>query len=108
MPHPTPALRPVRHGLIFCVSSAVVFFAALAAAGRADAQLATIETPQVRLVYFEGSESYLVPHSARAFLNALEFEQKLFKFTLVRSASRCCWRISRTPATRQPRRCRAT
>jgi hypothetical protein len=79
MRHPTPALRPVRHGLIFCVSSALVFFAAV---GRADAQLATIETPQVRLVYFEGSESYLVPHTARAFLNALEFEQKLFKFTL--------------------------
>ena len=49
-------------------------------AAGASAQLATVETPQVRLVYFDGSESYLVPHSARAFLNALAFEQALFKF----------------------------
>ena len=46
----------------------------------AQAQLATVETPQVRLVYFDGSESYLVPHAARAFLNALEFEEDLFDF----------------------------
>ena len=49
-------------------------------ASGASAQLATVETPQFRLVYFDGSESYLVPHSARAFLNALAFEQALFKF----------------------------
>ena len=50
-------------------------------AGGAEAQLATVETPQVRLVYFDGSQTYLVPHAARAFLNALGFEQQLFKFT---------------------------
>ena len=49
-------------------------------AGSARAQLATVETPQVRLVYFDGTQSYLIPHSARAFLNALAFEQALFKF----------------------------
>ena len=53
----------------------------MAWASTASAQLAAIETPQVRLVYFEGTEDYLVPHSARAFLNALAFEQKLFGFT---------------------------
>lgn len=46
----------------------------------AHAQLATVETSEVRLVYFDGSETYLVPHTARAFLNALAFEQDLFKF----------------------------
>jgi hypothetical protein len=44
------------------------------------AQLSTIETPEVRLVYFEGTESYLVPHVARAFLNALAFERGLFGY----------------------------
>ena len=46
----------------------------------AHAQLATVETPEVRLVYFDGTESYLVPHVARAFLNALQFERGLFGY----------------------------
>jgi hypothetical protein len=54
---------------------AILFPAALA-----HAQLATVETPQVRLVYFDGTESYLVPHVARAFLNALQFERGLFGY----------------------------
>ena len=53
----------------------------LAWASTAAAQLSTIETPQLRLVYFDGTQDYLVPHSARAFLNALAFEQALFRFT---------------------------
>ena len=48
-----------------------LLLAILAPAAPAHAQLATVETPQVRLVYFDGTESYLVPHVARAFLNAL-------------------------------------
>ncbi len=43
-------------------------------------QLRTVETPDVRLVYFEGSQDYLVPHTARAFLNAFEFERRLFDY----------------------------
>ena len=42
--------------------------------------LATVEAPQVRIVYFDGTESYLVPHVARAFLNALGFERRLFGY----------------------------
>ena len=49
----------------------IALIAILAPAHSAHAQLATVETPQVRLVYFDGTESYLVPHVARAFLNAL-------------------------------------
>jgi hypothetical protein len=60
--------------LIAAIASAVV-------TATAHAQLATVETPQVRLVYFDGSQSYLVPHAARAFLNAFDFERGLFKFT---------------------------
>ena len=48
--------------------------------GEARAQLTTVETPEVRIVYFDGTESYLVPHAARAFLNALGFERRLFGF----------------------------
>jgi hypothetical protein len=46
----------------------------------ARAQLTTVETPDVRIVYFDGTESYLVPHVARAFINALAFERRLFGF----------------------------
>ena len=49
-------------------------------AAPAQAQLRAIETPQVRLVYFDPTESFLVPHAARTFLNSLEFQMKLFDF----------------------------
>jgi hypothetical protein len=58
----------------------IALIAILAPAHSAHAQLATVETPQVRLVYFDGTESYLVPHVARAFLNALQFERALFGY----------------------------
>ena len=31
-------------------------------------------------MYFDGTESYLVPHAARTFLNSLEFQRRLFDF----------------------------
>jgi hypothetical protein len=60
----------------------IALIAILAPTHAAHAQLATVETPQVRLVYFDGTESYLVPHVARAFLNALQFERALFGYDL--------------------------
>ena len=57
-----------------------LLLAILAPAAPAHAQLATVETPEVRVVYFDGTESYLVPHVARAFLNALQFERGLFGY----------------------------
>ena len=45
------------------------------------AQLAKIETPEVRIVYLDGTETFLVPYVARAFLNSLEFQRRLFDFT---------------------------
>ena len=63
------------------LASILVLTAALFLASRpVHAQLTTVETPEVRIVYFDGSESYLVPHAARAFLNALAFERRLFNF----------------------------
>ena len=45
------------------------------------AQLAQFETPDIRIVYVPGTESFLVPHAARTFLNSLTFQKTLFKFT---------------------------
>jgi len=47
----------------------------------AAAQLAFVEVDDVRIVYVDGSESYLVPYAARTFLNSLRFQKKLFDFT---------------------------
>ena len=77
MRHPTPAPVAVRYRLAIWLVSAL---ALCAPAARAHAQLATVETTDLRLVYFDGSETYLVPHTARAFLNALNFERDLFRF----------------------------
>jgi hypothetical protein len=49
-------------------------------AGPASAQLAVLEVPGLRLVYLDPSETFLVPHAARTFLNSLAFQQKLFDF----------------------------
>jgi hypothetical protein len=62
------------------LASVLAFLAFLVPAAAARAQLSIVETSQVRLVYFDGTESYLVPHVARAFLNALEFERQLFGY----------------------------
>jgi hypothetical protein len=51
------------------------------AAVPARAQLGKIEVGNLRLVYLEGGESYLAEHVARASLNSLAFQEKLFSFT---------------------------
>ena len=52
----------------------------LAAARPACAQLAKVETREVRLVYVP-DEAFVVPHAARTFLNSLAFQKRLFDFT---------------------------
>ena len=49
-------------------------------AGAVRAQLAEVDTGLLRLVYFDGTETYLVPHAARTFLNSLAFQQRIFDF----------------------------
>src|ERR1700730_15866858 len=46
----------------------------------AHAQLRAVETPQMRIVYFDPTESFLVPYAARTFLNSLAFQRRLFRF----------------------------
>jgi len=50
----------------------------LLAARPAEAQLASFETAGLRLIYFNGTETYLVPHAARTFLNSLAFQRRIF------------------------------
>jgi hypothetical protein len=71
-----PPGRALGAGLL----SAIAFATAVLTPLPVQAQLATVATPQVRIVYFDATESYLVPHAARAFLNALDFERRLFKY----------------------------
>ncbi len=46
----------------------------------AAAQLAVLETRDLRLIYFTPSESFLAPHVGRCFENALGFQRKLFDY----------------------------
>src|SRR5688500_2465173 len=46
----------------------------------ASAQLSTQEGSHLRLVYFDGAESYLVPYAVRTFFNSLAFQAKLLGY----------------------------
>ena len=46
----------------------------------AAAQLTEEHSPGLRLIYFDGTESYLVPHATRTALNSLAFQKKLFGY----------------------------
>jgi hypothetical protein len=53
----------------------------LAALGRdASAQLASIETEDLRLLYVNSSEGFLTPHAGRCFENSMAFERRMFDY----------------------------
>jgi hypothetical protein len=52
----------------------------MTAASSAVAQLAELETKDLRLVYFAPSLTYLTPHVGRCFENALAYHEKLFDY----------------------------
>ena len=58
----------------------LLFALALPGPKAVSAQLATFETPGLRLVYIDPTETFLVPHAARTFLNSLAFQRRLFEF----------------------------
>ena len=58
----------------------LLFALALPGPNAVSAQLATFETPGLRLVYIDPTETFLVPHAARTFLNSLAFQRRLFEF----------------------------
>src|SRR6186997_3213212 len=57
-----------------------LFAFSLAAVRPAAAQLTEEQTPGLRVVYLDGTESYLVPHATRTALNSLAFQKRLFGF----------------------------
>ena len=60
--------------------AAGLLIATLAAASPAAAQLAKVETDDLRLVFVSPSEDFLVPQAVRTFLNSQAFLKKLFDY----------------------------
>ena len=58
----------------------IVLLAFVVAPDAVHAQLASVEAGKMLLVYVSGSESFLVPHAARTFLNSLATQQRLFGY----------------------------
>ena len=65
---------PILRGLLVALAWALL------APAPARAQLSTEEGSRLRLVYFEGAESYLVPYAARTFFNSLAFQARLLGY----------------------------
>ncbi len=72
--------RAFRHSGPAVPLAAAVLLLLLVWPGSALAQLAKVETHDMRLVYIDPSETYLVPYAARAFLNAMRFHRTLFDY----------------------------
>jgi hypothetical protein len=62
------------------VAALIIAFAMLACPSIASAQLSVVGVAGMRLVYLDPSETFLVPHAARTFLNSLAFQRRLFDF----------------------------
>jgi hypothetical protein len=69
-------MRAPRLVPLFLLTAAFALFSAPHAA----AQLTEERTPGLRLLYIDGSETFLVPHTTRTALNSLGFQKKLFGF----------------------------
>jgi hypothetical protein len=69
-------MRASRQVSVFLLTVALVTLSPL----RAAAQLTEQRTPGLRLLYIDGSETFLVPHTTRTALNSLAFQKKLFGF----------------------------
>ena len=63
------------------VAVVVGIIAALALPAPLSAQLRTLETEYLRLIYYDQAHAYLVPHLARCFENSLKFHRTLFHYT---------------------------
>ncbi|HLA99814.1 MAG TPA: hypothetical protein VJO14_00385 [Bacteroidota bacterium] len=61
---------------------AILLPAAVQSGGPLFGQLRTLETHDLRLVYYDPVLEYLIPHAARSFENALAFHERLFDYTI--------------------------
>ncbi|HJR60858.1 MAG TPA: LpqB family beta-propeller domain-containing protein [Vicinamibacterales bacterium] len=62
------------------VAAVTIACAAIMLPSPVSAQLSTQEGSRLRMVYFEGAESYLVPYAVRTFFNSLAFQRKLLGY----------------------------
>jgi len=65
-----------RHIFLNALVVAFLFWACTPAA----AQLKTVDVDTLKLVYFDVTESYLVPHAIESLLTSLEFQHRVFGF----------------------------
>ena len=70
-------VRVVPAGVRLALAVFLIVFLCPAAG---HAQLALLETAGLRIIYFDPSETFLVPHAARTFLNSLEFQRRVLGF----------------------------
>jgi hypothetical protein len=63
------------------IRSLAVFTVLLATPFLLHAQFYSLETKDLRLIYYSKAHEYVVPHLARCFENALAFHSKLFDYT---------------------------
>src|SRR6185436_2318610 len=68
-------MRPLLQVCFLAIASILAAFPRTA-----SAQLTEEESPGLRVVYVDTTESYLVPHATRTTLNSLNFQKKLFGF----------------------------
>jgi hypothetical protein len=61
-------------------SAALVALVLAGLGGEASAQLTSLETDDLRLLYLNPTQAFLTPHAGRCFENALGFERKLFDY----------------------------
>lgn len=62
--------------------AAIVFLAPVACPVLADTPaLSMLETPELRLLYFDPLQTYLVPHVGRSYQNSLAFQRRIFDWT---------------------------
>ncbi len=70
-----PAMRARR-----LLAAAVAFVCTCGLAPPALAQLTSQQGSRLRLVYFDGTETYLVPYAVRTFFNSLAFQARLLGY----------------------------
>src|SRR5687767_6939593 len=64
-----------------CLAIGLMSVLVMAASARpTQAQLTSTDTSNVRVVYIQPTQSFIVPHVGRSFENAFAFHQKLFEF----------------------------
>jgi hypothetical protein len=62
------------------VARSIVCVAFIILSQTAHAQLAEIDTDDLRLIYFEATQSYLAPHVVRCFENSMDFQKTLWGY----------------------------